>query len=422
MILLRMSAIPRLGYLTRVLPPRLTASHAATFDSLVLNNVIRKLGLPAALSDEAKQTLSLPIRLGGFGLRSVASTCHVAFWSSIALVAIDLMDIIPVDKRQQLLIDSKTQVHFARQLADCHHDLLAQGIPCGGDKGLMPLTITDFWNEFGAERPHGLQRVLSHKIITNTLNEYLRDPLLGVGQVQRVLSVSSRSAGAWLTCYPSSPELQLTDEDYCCASRLRLGLPCQEQLPEYCACNAKLEDDYAHFLSCSKLKGTAMTTRHDWLVNLLAKFFRNAGAVVHVEPRIFGTVRKRPDLDILLPNRQLLVDVTVVHPAAPSRKSKIRLSAVAAAETKKHRDYSSLARLHGASLSAFAVETYGGFGKQAGELLTLLQQTLRYSSSGGSSNRGIAEALAVALQQGNALVMRTGALAARRVEGDFGDV
>ena len=79
MILLRMSAIPRLGYLTRVLPPRLTATHAATFDSLVLNNVIRKLGLPAALSDEAKQTLSLPIRLGGFGLRSVASTCHVAF-------------------------------------------------------------------------------------------------------------------------------------------------------------------------------------------------------------------------------------------------------------------------------------------------------------------------------------------------------
>ena len=115
MILLRMSVIPRLGYLTRVLPPRLTATHAGVFDSLALGNEIRKLGLPA---EETKQTLSLPIRLGGFGLRSVASTCNVAFWSSIALVAIDLMDVIPENKRQPLLIDSKNQVHFARQLVD----------------------------------------------------------------------------------------------------------------------------------------------------------------------------------------------------------------------------------------------------------------------------------------------------------------
>ena len=94
-VLLRMSVIPRLGYLTRVLPPRLMTIHAAKFDSLVLGTVISKLGLPDPIPNEAKLTLSLPVRLGGFGLRLVASTCYVAYYSSIALAAVDIANLVP---------------------------------------------------------------------------------------------------------------------------------------------------------------------------------------------------------------------------------------------------------------------------------------------------------------------------------------
>jgi hypothetical protein len=340
----------------------------------------------------------------------------VAYWSSIALAAVDIVNIIPESKRQQLLMDSKAQAPFARQLVDCHDDLLAQEIPCG-ENGLMPLTIADFWGEFSVERPHGLQRILCHKIISNNINTYIRDPSTGLKATQRILSASSRNAGAWLTCYPSYPELQLSDEDYCYAAKLRLGLPCQEYLPEFCTCGARLQDDPAHFLSCSKLKASAMTTRHDWIVTLLAKLLRGVGAVVRVEPRIFGADRKRPDLDILFPNRQLLVDVTVAHPAAPSRKSRTRLAAATAAEAKKHRQYDSLAKRQGASLVGFAVETYGGFGKEADEFMDLLRQSMS-TSSVHWTGKGAAEALGVCLQRGNALVVKSGALAARAREAE----
>ena len=88
-----------------------------------------------------------------------------------------------------------------------------------------------------------------------------------------------------------------------------------------------------------------MTVRHDQLVQLLAKFFRNVGAVVYVEPRIFDTNRLRPDLDILFADQHILVDVTVVHPASPSRTSRVELAAATAAEAVKTRQYSEMAKL-----------------------------------------------------------------------------
>ena len=54
-----------------------------------------------------------------------------------------------------------------------------------------------------------------------------------------------------------------------------------------------------------------MTSRHDSIVRLLARFFRVAGALVHSEPRIFDTVRLRPDLEVILPDGVLLIDVTL---------------------------------------------------------------------------------------------------------------
>jgi len=63
-----------------------------------------------------------------------------------------------------------------------------------------------------------------------------------------------------------------------------------------------------------------VTYRHD-LSKQLAKFFRNAGAVVAIEPRILESERSRPDLDITFAERELLVDVTVVHPSSPQSQT-----------------------------------------------------------------------------------------------------
>jgi hypothetical protein len=73
MLLLRFSAVPMMGYLSRVVTPRLLRPHATAFDTMVVDTCTQKLTLPSPLPNAAQFTLNLPIRLGGFGLRSVFS-------------------------------------------------------------------------------------------------------------------------------------------------------------------------------------------------------------------------------------------------------------------------------------------------------------------------------------------------------------
>ena len=58
--------------------------------------------------------------------------------------------------------------------------------------------------------------------------------------------------------------------------------------------------------------------------------------------------RVRPDLEIILPDRSILADVAVVHPAAPSRKRLTPLSATRDIENAKAAKYLSIASERGA--------------------------------------------------------------------------
>src|SRR6185436_17880294 len=105
--------------------------------------------------------------------------------------------------------------------------------------------------------------------------------------------------------------------------RLRLGLPVAEDLPRRCFCNADLKQDWSHFYSCGQLKRSAITTRHDRIVQCLARLFRSAGAVVHVEQRVEGTTRQRPDL-LIVTRSDLSLSTwqwfTPLHRARPSQR------------------------------------------------------------------------------------------------------
>jgi len=115
----------------------------------------------------------------------------------------------------------------------------------------------------------------------------------------------------------------------------------------------------------------AITARHDTLVQILANMFKRAG-VVNIEVKCEGETRVRPDLEIILSDRSLLVDVAVVHPAAPSRRSLVALAAARDIENAKAAKYRSVALERGATFSAFIVESYGALGGQGLELLKLL--------------------------------------------------
>ena len=157
-----------------------------------------------------------------------------------------------------------------------------------------------------------------------------------------------------------------------------------------------------------------MTARHDMIVRKLADFFRTIGAVVHIEPRILGFERLRPDLDIILADRSLLVDVGVAHAAAPSRQSVAKLAAASSAETTKISKYGALAATRAASFLPFIMESYGAFGKKALEVLHILRKAaVNAVLPIPSSQSPFSQILSVTLQRGNALVFKRGAVEAK---------
>ena len=213
---------------------------------------------------------------------------------------------------------------------------------------------------------------------------------------------------------PQTPAVTLSDSDYRYAVRHRLGLHPQSDLPPLCACGELLKTDPGHFHSCPKLMPRAITARHDTLVQILANMFKRAG-VVNIEVKCEGETRVRPDIEIILSDRSLLVDVAVVHPAAPSRRSHVALAAARDIENAKAAKYRSVALERGATFSAFIVESYGALGGQGMELLKLLNSTLNHAPARPFelSERVVAETFSVALQRGNAFISHTGSLAAR---------
>ena len=142
--------------------------------------------------------------------------------------------------------------------------------------------------------------------------------------------------------------------------------------------------------------------------------FKRAG-VVNIEVKCEGETRVRPDIEIILSDRSLLVDVAVVHPAAPSRRSLVALAAARDIENAKAAKYRSVALERGATFSAFIIESYGALGGQGLELLKLLNSTLNHAPARPFelSERVVAETFSVALQRGNAFISHTGSLTAK---------
>jgi len=104
MLMLRLSAIPQLGYFARVIPPRLFMPHAERFDQMVMDTARRKFALPNPLTDAAKISLHLPIKLGGLGLRKVVSISLPAFFCAASNAAPDILSSLDEKSVDTLLL------------------------------------------------------------------------------------------------------------------------------------------------------------------------------------------------------------------------------------------------------------------------------------------------------------------------------
>ena len=88
LLLLRLSAHPRMNFLLRTLPPDLTTTACIAFDALIRSSAIHILLLSHDLLPQvALDQFCLPLRRGGLGLRSMVSIAPAAFLGSMAASA-----------------------------------------------------------------------------------------------------------------------------------------------------------------------------------------------------------------------------------------------------------------------------------------------------------------------------------------------
>src|SRR3954453_8570923 len=182
---------------------------------------------------------------------------------------------------------------MANNIAACMQHFNDAGMD---SSGIYATDLAKFWR--GPEDDTKLQGAivgLSEKSLSQNLRQ-----TMSKAHLQRILSSSDKFAGSWLTTIPVIHDLVLSDKQMSLAARIRLGLPVDDFLPKKCSCGRNIEKDVSHFLCCGQSgPHSATIKRHDKVVQLLAGYFRKAGAVARVEQRSFDVERSRPDLEII---------------------------------------------------------------------------------------------------------------------------
>lgn len=174
--------------------------------------------------------------------------------------------------------------------------------------------------------------------------------------------------------------------------------------------------DYSwHYLSCNSHKSREISVRHNTVVQALYAHSTHSGAAAVREPVGLSTEDgRRPDLQIVIPGEHILTDVVISHPLCPSHlatASTKHLATAQKAEQRKHRNYSDMARTQQARFLPFSVETTGGMGKDAEELIDQISLACRdhlILPSHHHIANNIRASVAIAVQRGNALAVYAG--------------
>ena len=109
----------------------------------------------------------------------------------------------------------------------------------------------------------------------------------------------------------------------------------------------------------------SIISRHDRLLQCLARIARQSGTAVQIEPHLGpGDEGSRTDGKFFFPSLPVFVDTSVVHPAAPSylNIASTPLAATNRMEKNKCTNYLSFAQEQGALFFPVVLESFGAIG------------------------------------------------------------
>lgn len=416
-------SVTRLTYLQRCLPPDAILQLARDWDDMLLQAARTILDLAAHERTDATQAvLRRPLRLGGFGLSSAVFTSPIAFIASIAHTAaqpgdhsLSTDDALPADSllrewlHNAIISPSVIRVHHVRQLHNTADTFISHYHTQPADAANLQHRITKAANKstYQAE-----VRRVTEAVANAESSKEREEARRGVA---RLYGGKAPHAPRWKTVVPTEKEYRLSDEFYRYAARRDLALPPTQDrtLPQRCsACHNRIAADGLHGPRCI-YNGRYTRLRHDTIETLLHRVVRDGIGLAYRQPHgLPDAGQKRPDLHILLDNKEYLCDVTVVDTLAASNLATAAagpgaLANEAAAE--KQRKYAETESSMQAEHWPFAVETMGGLSESALQLVreihnsALSHHTWRDADAIGSH---LLNSIAIAVQRCTGMALR----------------
>ena len=381
-LLLRHSfAIPKLQYVLRTAP--CYRSVALEEYDCTLRSILSEVTNTAVASDDrAWSQASLPVKLGGLGVRSAVKVAPSAYLAS---------------------------VHASSALV---HNILSSS-PSSTTPSLDD--ALSCWSEGHDFEPPAAAGASRQKLWDHVRAVAAADVLVenAVDDIDRARLLASRSkeSGAWLQALPiSAMGLRLDDEALRTAVGLRLGSPLCS--PHQCQhCGEDVDVMGRHGLSCRWSEGRHH--RHAALNDIIHRALQSARVPARLEPP--GLLRrdgKRPDGVSLVPwkaGKFLVWDATCVDTFAPSYRSLAVHAAgevASRSEVLKEEKYADL--LHTHVFVPVAVESSGVFGPKSLSFVRELGRRLRDQSGEEKSSTYLIQRLSMAVQRGNALAILGG--------------
>jgi hypothetical protein len=325
-------------------------------------------------SSEAWLQSSLPVKLGGLGVRHAVETAVPCFISSLysALPLVEQLLPPSISARDEALEEAE----------DTWGNSGARELPPVETRGIQKT-----W-----EAPDVEAAILSLRESAPTLQDSAR-----------LLASARPEAGAWLSCLPS-PQLgtHLPDEAFRIASALRLG--CDVCQPHQCPCGAEVTAKGYHGLACKKSRGR--WSRHEAANDVISRALRSAEVpTIREPPGCSASDGKRPDGLTLIPwtrGKSLLWDFTCCDTFAASylsQTSSVAGSAAALGEERKKKKYEFLLQQY--LFVPVAVETSGVFGREGLRLVRAIGQRIARVSGEGRAASFLLQRISIAVQRGN---------------------
>ena len=391
-------AVPRSNHYIRSLPPSQVHAYAAGHDR-ALQKVLRQMvGVSEDIADEEKERIAnlstLPMGLGGMGIRSATRLREAAYWASWADAIPMLKQRCPEAARELVSSLASSQLNSndcLREVQNSRANLQQAGIalPSWQDiwDGIQPEQAT---NPEPGEWRHGWQYVASSELEKHFRRTQV-EPSLSEDSMSLLRSQSGCCAGRHLTLIPKDAESTFTSERFRGLLQRRLRLPLQF-VARRCngrTCRCLLGERGDHRSACSR--AGRLVIRSSPVERMWARVCREGGA--RVSTNAFLRDMNISNIDVrdgrrievlanglsLYHGTQVAIDATIISPLkangrAAHNSNRYDGAAIREAIKVKERTYPELVNNPRCKLLVAPVEIGGRWGEDAYNFLVAMAE------------------------------------------------